>query len=168
MRVTYLPDEAKMRACGFWPVWSHEPGQNNIYFQSHESVAHEPFLTLLTKGRRHIYVTPTDGNVTLVDVDESAFEFVLPGEAFFDELLYATGFAPAPELLTEQVLARLGFDYRDPGGDEPYTWSRQGVDIWQTNNERWVIDELDQAGIRHELHYVHELARYFTARFLPW
>jgi len=40
---------------------------------------------------------------------------------------------------------------------------KDGVEMWPWNDEHWIVDALDQAGIDKEFHYMHELEHFFSA-----
>ncbi len=64
--------------------------------------------------------------------------------------------------ITEKVLEKLEFERIDLGDETPYEmWLKHGINIWNYNDEYWLVDILDQAGIRREFRTTIELAEFF-------
>lgn len=68
------------------------------------------------------------------------------------------------EKITESGLISLGFELIEYGDNPPFeTFHKDGIEVWQYNDEFWVIDMLDQNNITKEFLYMHELALFFSA-----
>lgn len=67
-------------------------------------------------------------------------------------------------LISEELLLRLDFEYFDLGDDSPYEmWEKHNIRIWDYNEEYWLVDMLNQAGIDKKFRTLDELERFFQA-----
>ncbi len=66
--------------------------------------------------------------------------------------------------ITEDNLSKLGFTYKDWGSISPYEmWEKNGIQLWNFNNEYWLVNALDQADIHVEFKTIGELSLFFKA-----
>ena len=79
--------------------------------------------------------------------------------------IQATYFDLAPETpLTEALVLSLGFVHEDLGDDPPYDQFRYGeIAIWEQNDDSWLVDALDQAGIDMDFTTLGQLDAFFRA-----
>jgi hypothetical protein len=66
--------------------------------------------------------------------------------------------------LTEALIKKLKFEFEDYGDEPPYEmWEKDGIKIWNFNDEHWLVNMLDQEGIDREFHTLGELDLFFRA-----
>lgn len=65
--------------------------------------------------------------------------------------------------ISEKVLRKIGFKFEDLADESPYEqWIYKGIIIWCFNEEYWIIDMLDQAGVESRFIYLDELEMFFV------
>lgn len=65
--------------------------------------------------------------------------------------------------ICERCLKSLGFRQVVDGRENIEIWERDGVEIWNFNDEFWLVDALDQAGIEAEFHTLGDLDAFWVA-----
>ena len=66
--------------------------------------------------------------------------------------------------ITEKQLKNLGFELKHFPNDSPdEMWIKDRVEIWNFNDEYWIVDALDQACIDVEFKSIEELNQFFIA-----